>query len=367
MSALHWLLAVLFLASFSSSANCRRDSNDSVSISTIALPDNIVINSRGYAIGTILYDSGFVSGSDNRVTIERCVQNYYVGFLYLSAPQTGSTLGGNVYPTNLDGIGVRVYTLNQAGPFDDARAVDNAWLVGDGALLTSSHTLNNSSYRLQLVATKLNIASGTLTLPSPLARVDFRESKSMSGDGDIASELVVSASQVAINAMGCTADVASLNFAMGDINMTQFDSNRRVGGVTQTMNLACEPGTEVTMTVQAAQLTEGGNADNTLIALSQDGSSSVASGIGVQLNLRLTSGKYDSKEEGLPLNTAIPLLTSSRVTNVEQGYTRFADASNPGGAAESELLTFTADYIKMQDAVTPGQANAVGVLSFIYN
>lgn len=58
------------------------------------------------------------------------------------------------------------------------------------------------------------------------------------GDGDVASELVVSASQVAINAMGCTADVASLNFAMGDINMTQFDSNRRVGGVTQTMNLA---------------------------------------------------------------------------------------------------------------------------------
>ena len=367
MPAIHWFLVVLFLASFSTHANCQRKSKDSVSVSTIALPDNIVISSKDYAIGSILYDSGFISGSDNSVTIEQCAHNYYVGFMYLSAPQTGSSVGGNVYPTNLDGIGVKVYTLNQAGPFDNSRPIDNSWQLGDGSLLTSSHTLNNSSYRLQLIATKVNIASGTLILPSPLARVDFRESKSMNGSGDVASQLVVSASQINIKAMGCTADVASLNFAMGDINISQFDSTRRVGGVDQTVSLACEPGTEVSLNVQAPPLTRGGNSYNTIMALSQEGADNVASGVGVQLNLRLASGKYDSKGDGLPLNKLIPLLTSSRITNAEQGYTRFGDSSNLGGASANEILTFTADYIRVEETITPGQANAVGVLTLKYN
>lgn len=367
MRLVYVLGSILFLLSFSSFASCKRDSNDSVSVSTIALPDNIVINSSGYAAGTILYDSGYVGGSDNKVTIGHCSNRYYVGFLYLSSPQTGVSIGDRVYPTGLDGIGVRVYTLNQAGPYDDERAIDNSWQNGDANFLASSHTLNNSSYRLQLVATGGKISSGTLRLPSPLARVDFRESKSPSGDGDIASRLTVSSSQINVKATGCTSNVVALNFAMSDINMTRFDASPRVGGVTREVNLTCEPGTNVSLTLQAPAVSGGDNQNNTLIALSQEGESTVADGVGVQLNLRLASGKYDSGQSGLPLNTPIPILSSQRVSNSSRGYTAFSDLSNPGGAAAGETLTFTADYYKNKSTITPGKANAAGAMTLTYN
>ncbi|WP_368542615.1 type 1 fimbrial protein [Enterobacter soli] len=367
MQFIYLTAAILFMLSFSSRADCNRDRNDSVSVSTISLPDHILINSGSYAKGTVLYDSGFVAGSDNSVTIKDCYQTYYVGFIYLSAPQTGSTLGDNIYPTSLEGVGVRVYALNQAGPYDGARAIDNSWQVGDGGILYSSHTLNNSSYKLQLVATGGAISSGALTLPSPLARVDFRENKTMTSSGDIASSLSVSSSQVNVRAMGCIADRASLNFDMSDINVARFDAASRVGGVTQSLNLACEPGTNVALTVQAPPVADGDNQNNTLIALSQDGASGAADGVGVQLNLRLASGSYDSGQNGLPLNAPLAILSSQRVVNGSEGYTAFSDAGNPGGAQASETLTFTADYYKNKATVTPGRANAAGTLTFIYN
>ncbi len=359
--------SILLLLSFSSHAVCQRGSNDGVSVSTITLPDNILINSGSYAAGTVLYDSGYVGGSDSKVTINQCLNHYYVGFLYLSAPQTGASVGDRVYPTCLDGIGVRVYALNQAGPYDGERAIDNSWQNGDGNLLISGHTLNNSSYRLQLVATGGKIGSGTLTLPSPLARVDFRESKSMSGEGDIASRLTVSSSQINVKATGCNADVVALNFAMSDINVTRFDAGPRVGGVTRTVNLTCEPGTNVSLTLQAPAVTDGDNQNNTLIALSRDGESTVADGVGVQLNLRLASGEYDSGKNGLPLNTPIAILTSQRVTNSSRGYTALSDPTHPGGASAGETLIFTADYYKNKATIAPGTANAAGTMTFTYN
>ena len=367
MQFIYLLGTVLFLLSFSSHADCTRDKNDGVSVSTISLPDHILINSGSYTRGTILYDSGFIAGSDGKVTIKDCYQNYYVGFIYLSAPQTGSMIEENIYPTNLEGVGVRVYTLNQAGPYDSSRAIDNSWQAGDGGMLYSSHTLNNSSYQLQLVATGGAIRSGTLTLPSPLARVDFRENKTMTSSGDVASSLSVSGSQVDVKAMGCIADRAALNFDMSDINVTRFNTASRVGGVTQALTLSCEPGTNVAVTVQAPSVTDGDNQNNTLIALSESGASGVAQGVGVQLNLRLASGRYDSGQNGLPLNTPVAILTSQRVTHGSEGYTAFSDPGEPGGALASETLTFTADYYKTQSTVTPGKANAAGTLNFIYN
>ncbi len=148
-------------------------------------------------------------------------------------------------------------------------------------------------------------------LPSPLARVDFRERESESSNGDIASQLNVSSTSVDVKAMGCTADTASLNFVMGNIDAAAFDNSVQVGEAQKTVTLSCEPGTNVTLEVQAPAASCD-TANNTVIALSDSGAPDVATGIGVQLNLKLASGGYDSGKTGLPMNTPIPLLTSRR-------------------------------------------------------
>ncbi|EPO1790488.1 type 1 fimbrial protein [Cronobacter turicensis] len=362
--ALVFLLFVSLLSTATHAA-CERRRADDISVSSVHLPEHILVESGNYAQNTVLYDSGYISGSDDEVEIHNCNQGYYVGFLYLNAPQTGSTLGMHIYPTNLEGVGVRVFTLNQAGPYDDETTIDNDWRRGDGSLFGNNHTLRGSAYRLQLVATGGRIGSGRLTLPSPLARVDFRERESESSNGDIASQLNVSSTAVDVKAMGCSADTASLNFIMGNIDAAAFDNSVQVGEAQKAVTLSCEPGTNVTLELQAAAAR--GVDNNTVIALSDAGSPNVAAGVGVQLNLKLASGGYDSGKNGLPLATPIPLLTSQRTVNVDQRYSYFTDPSNPGGAGASETLLFTANYYKTGTEVTPGIANAAGTLTLSYN
>jgi type 1 fimbria pilin len=63
------------------------------------------------------------------------------------------------------------------------------------------------------------------------------------------------------------------------------------------MSLSCEPGTNVSMRVAAAEAS-GNNPDNTVMALTAE--ENVATGVGVQLNLN---------GEALPLNTDISLVS----------------------------------------------------------
>ncbi|ELY2782583.1 type 1 fimbrial protein [Cronobacter turicensis] len=360
------LLFFFSLLSTTTHAACERRRGDEISISSVHLPEHILVESGGYAQNTVLYDSGYVSGSNDEVEIRNCNQGYYVGFLFLNAPQTSASFGDHIYPTNLDGIGVRVFTLNQAGPYDDETTIDNDWRRGDGSLFGNNHTLRGSAYRLQLVATGGKIGSGSLMLPSPLARVDFRERESESSNGDIASQLNVSSTSVDVKAMGCTADTASLNFVMGNIDAAAFDNSVQVGEAQKTVTLSCEPGTNVTLEVQAPAASCD-TANNTVIALSDSGAPDVATGIGVQLNLKLASGGYDSGKTGLPMNTPIPLLTSRRSVDAALGYSYFTDPAHPGGAGASETLLFTANYYKTGAGVMPGKANAAGTLTLSYN
>ena len=91
---------------------------------------------------------------------------------------------------------------------------------------------------------------------------------------------------VTIKAMGCNADVSSINFAFGSIKMAEFDSTTKIAAPdTQTVTLSCESGTNVSLSLNATPAA-GNNANNTVIALTGEGSADVASGIGVQLGLQ---------------------------------------------------------------------------------
>ncbi|MCS3601617.1 type 1 fimbria pilin [Buttiauxella sp. BIGb0471] len=351
-----FILAV-FIIPHESFAACKRGggifADKSISTTTISLPKDLVIESRDYNAGEVLYTSGVKDGSNDDLTITGCSSRYMVGFFYNHSPQVEATAYQGVMPTNIQGLGVQVMAYNQAGPYDGEMIIDNSWHDGDGS--RGDHTLRSSSYMISLVATGGPISSGTLTFGSPVAQVDFRESASHSDDGDVASNLSLSNANVVVKAMGCSADVSAISFPFGKINLDQFNGQTKVGSVpTQDVNLSCEPGTNVSLSVTAVESKED-EANHTVIALTGAGNEGVASGVGVQLGLK-TSG-YDSGSNGLALNTSIPLITSNR-----DGGTVIS-----GGASGQEKLTFSAIYYKTAAVVKPGTANATATLTLTYN
>ncbi|WP_336219653.1 type 1 fimbrial protein [Citrobacter amalonaticus] len=352
-----FLLASLFFFSHLSLADCQRGTglfdDKSISTSYISLPGNIVVENSDYSAGTVLYSSGWVAGSNDDLTMSGCGRSYVVGYFYLNTPQVEAPGGTQLMPTNLSGIGVRVTAMNQAGPNDSPTPVDNDWHAGSGT--RDDHTLRNSQYMVELVATGGPISAGTLSFGSPLAQVDFREDPSHSAAGDIASNVVLNNTQVVIKAMGCNADTSSLRFNFDTINVTEFDTQNVIRAPEdQTVNLTCEVGTNVSLSVAAAEAS-GDNANHTVIALTGAGSEGVATGLGVQLGLKART--YDSGTQGLPLNQLLTIISSQRNGNL---YTS-------GGAQAQEPLTFSASYYKTAGTVIAGTANATATLTLTYN
>lgn len=382
MSKYLYVVALLLgLAPFFSHADCNRK-EDSEAKTIIPLPQQLLVSSKSYAPNEILYDSGYISGGT--VTIQDCRDTYYVGFHYGGALTNASPLQDNIYPitnsngSTVTGIGIRVYTMNQAGPYDDPRPIDNTWQSHDAGN-RSDHTLGSSAYRVQLIATGGPITSGTFNVPNPLARVDYRETESINGsDGDVASSLSLSNTTIQVSAMGCSANTANLTFAMGSVEVSAFDTSDYVySGEPQTVSLACEPGTQVALTLSGTTVPD----DTSTIALSDDGSGTVATGIGVQIERLLPRGGFYTL---LQVGQKVTVFGSARndtgswPSGTETDGTTpfagdkgsmgsFADPTNPGGASASETLTFRANYHKTGSTVTPGTANATGVITLQYN
>lgn len=374
---LYYLVLLLGTVPLLSHAACNRDNGDDVTVTTIPLPSKLLVSAKNYTFGEVLYDSGYISGTDGDVTIKNCSRDYYVGFHYNPTHlASASPVGDNIYPTTIPGIGIKTYTLNQAGPYDYERAVDNSWQSGDGE---SSHTLAGSAYRVQLIATGGTIPGGNLALESgKLATVEFREGQSSSDNGDNASEVYLSNTQIEVYAMGCSASVSSLLFNMGDVDTSAFDNLKMVEGPEQDVGLSCQPGTNVTMTINGP-LAEGDNDNGSVIALDQSESGTTATGVGVVISAyqpALRSFTYWA------IGQEVQAFNSSRVKAASQGSglaadgtaladigsaTTYSDPANAGGAGESETLRFKAWYYKTSDVVTPGQANATGTITLKYN
>ncbi|MCE0798788.1 type 1 fimbrial protein [Buttiauxella sp. A2-C1_F] len=354
--------AVIFLmcgtfVSHNCYATCTRNgglfADNSISRSMVSLPEEIVIESRQYVSGEVLYTSGVHEGNNPQLTIANCGSGYKVGFFYNNSPQVEGATYSDVMPTNIEGIGVQVLVYNQAGPYDGQMTVDNSWRDGSGS--RGDHTLRGSSYMIWLVATGAPISAGTLTFGSPVAQVEFRESASRSAAGVVASDLALSNADVIIKAVGCSADVSAISFPFGKVDLGQFDGQTKVGSVpTQDVNLSCEPGTNVSLSVTAAESKED-DVNHTVIALTGAGDEGVASGVGVQLGLK--TSQYNSGSNGLQLNTPISLITS----------TRSSGKVTAGGATAQEKLTFSAVYYKTAAVVKPGKANATATLTLTYN
>jgi type 1 fimbria pilin len=351
------LFILMLLSSHNSFAACARGgglfADKSISTSTVALPANIVVESRNYDLGEVIYDSGWINGSNSSLTMSGCGKGYVLGYFYVPSPQVNSPEGTTIVATNITGLGVRVTAKQQSSQYDNPYEIDNSWKPGDGK--TSDHTLKNSQYKIELVSLGGQISSGQLSFGSPIAQIDFRESASHSANGDVATNLALSNANVVMKAMGCTADVSTISFPFGYVTLPEFDGKTKAGSApTQDVNLSCEPGSNVSASITATEAS-GDNANHTVIALTGAGTDGVATGVGVQLGLKASG--YDSGNNGLPLNQSVPLITSSRNNQVLVS----------GGASAQEKLTLSATYYKTAATITPGSANASATLTLTYN
>ncbi|HIF6300657.1 TPA: type 1 fimbrial protein [Klebsiella michiganensis] len=335
---------------------------------TIAnLPPRILLNADNYTAGTILYDSGKITGP--QTSMNNCNGSIYAQFKWEST-MVGSQTSDHIYTTSVPGIGIRIKVwLNVTGQIDGYSTQikpdysehyigDADYLLGQGSFFNYyNHSNYNPAYQLQLIATGGAIASGSaLTLGNPTSTVSIKD-----GDGTMAASSlrVTGTTQIQLVPMGCNVSSTTLNFPMGTVKTSEFNLSSKVGSAQQALTLTCEPGTNVMMRVNATEA-EGANPERSVMALT--GGENAATGVGVQLNINGAP---------LSLNTDYTLFKSNRTTitntSAEAGYSIFTNPESPGGASGSDTLYFSTSYYKTGAEVTPGEANASGTITFIYN
>jgi type 1 fimbria pilin len=272
---------------------------------------------RDVAVGTVLFSrNATLTGS----YLTGCTNPLMLGFSMRYLNATPSTYGNHVYNTNVNGIGVRFssgnYFENPTNTFSyTAQASYVEWWGG----------------KIELIVTG-PVASGSLT-PGVLGVVMLQDSDGVYRDG-----LTTTLLDGTINVLACSITTPQLTFPIGDISAATFGST--VGTTpagaqnTQNLGLNCDPGANVNVSLSGIQNPDV--ATTSVLALTGQGNTGTAKGVGVQLLYNGTP---------ITLNTRLPL-------NVATGG--------------QQAFPLTARYYQTQTTVEPGTANASATLNLTY-
>jgi type 1 fimbria pilin len=272
---------------------------------------------RDVAVGTVLFSrNATLTGS----YLTGCTNPLMLGFSMRYLNATPSTYGNHVYNTNVNGIGVRFssgnYFENPTNTFSyTAQASYVEWWGG----------------KIELIVTG-PVASGSLT-PGVLGVVMLQDSDGVYRDG-----LTTTLLDGTINVLACSITTPQLTFPIGDISAATFGST--VGTTpagaqnTQNLGLNCDPGANVNVSLSGIQNPDV--ATTSVLALTGQGNTGTAKGVGVQL---LYNGTPITLNTRLPLNVAM------------------------GG---QQAFPLTARYYQTQATVEPGTANASATLNLTY-
>lgn len=195
-----------------------------------------------------------------------------------SSPVSGYT---DVYPTNIDGLGVRYnFALNTGTPsfcpinFDDG--------INNSCRQYTCHIYSDQSVGLSLgssvqyVVYKNNLKMGAITIPAVTASYSLNNevgewSLPMVHSGQTSQQLKV---------LSCNVPKSSLALYIGSFNINQFRGKGNTAAWKDfTIPLNCTAGTRIKVTVTANM----NDATNGIIQQSNTGQPGAASGIGVQL------------------------------------------------------------------------------------
>lgn len=272
---------------------------------------------RDAPVGTVVF-SGAASNTGSYLT--GCSNPLMLGFSMRYNNATLSSYGNHVYNTNISGMGIRFssnnYFENPANTFSyNAQTSYVDWYGG----------------KIELVVTG-PVSSGALT-PGVIGVVTLQESDGVYRDG-----LTTQLTSGTINALACSITTPQLTFPIGDISASAFGT--AIGTTptgaqnTQNLGLTCTPGTNISVSLGGIQNPDSSN--TSIMALTGQGMTGTAKGVGVQL-----------------LYNGTPLVLNSRLLLKQSS----------GGL---ETLPLTARYYQTLTSVESGAANASATLNLTY-
>ena len=231
-----------------------------------------------------------------------------------------SSYGNHVYATNINGIGIR---LSSGNYFENP---DNTFTYN-----AQSSYVEWWGGKVELVVTG-PVSSGPLTT-GVIGVVTLQGSDGVFRDG-----LTVQLTGGTINALACSVQSSQLTFPIGDIPASVFGTviGTTPSGAqnTQNLGLSCSAGTNINISLSGIQNPDSAN--TSVMALTGQGSTGTAKGVGVQL-----------------LYNGSPLVMNSRLLLKQSS----------GG---QETLPLTARYYQTLTTVEPGSANASATLNLTY-
>lgn len=272
---------------------------------------------RDAPVGTVIF-SGAATTTGSYLT--GCTNPLMLGFSMRYNNATLSNYGNHVYNTNISGIGIRfssnAYFENPSNTFSyNAQTSYVDWYGG----------------RIELVVTG-PVSSGALA-PGVIGVVTIQGSDGVYRDG-----LPTQLTSGTINSLACTINTPQMTFAIGDVPASAFN-----GGVgttpagaqnTQNLGLNCSAGANINVSLSGIQYPDSAN--TSVMALTGQGNTGTAKGVGVQL-----------------LYNGAPLVMNSRLLLKQS-------------AGGQETLPLTARYYQTLTNVESGSANASATLNLTY-
>lgn len=283
----------------------------------VHLPEVLV--QRDTPVGAILAEYTTTSAATTVATCQRTsVKNTVSATIGLNSPSSIP----NVYNTNLPGIGVSVFVDATRINGYLSPIISYTW-PNIGSNLSSVFRLN--SYKVSLIKT------GEV-VPGQLSAGNLAYFYANDDIGTVGAPLSLTGT---VKNVACSVKTTAVNISLGDILTSRFSGvGSTVGDRNFTLNLDCDPGTAINLTLQGNRNTDA--SDNSVLALSSTGDSQVADGVGVQI-----------------LNDDVPLKINERIS------LRTATNTN-------EMLSLKARYIQTKNSIKTGLANSSATLSISY-
>jgi len=240
----------------------------------------------------------------------------------LFAFTTPSTLGANIYDTNIAGVGIRI-TFNGANNENTPLPFDKTYPM--------SGSVPGKNITIELIKTASNIATGTLQT-GELAQQNFYYDPSNKFTGWVLSLTGTNR----VQQVACSVSNKVINVPMGDVKNIDFKgSGTTTGEKSFAIPLSCDAGTKVNVTLEAGS---SGSYDASLGIINLDSSGqATATGIGLQI-----------------LNNSTPVTLGELIS--------IGSTASEGGFN----VPLTARYIQTGSSVTPGTANATATFTMTY-
>lgn len=233
-----------------------------------------------------------------------------------------STLGSNIYDTNVAGVGIRV--THQQGP-------STSNLLPFNTTYSIASTVPVRNLIVELIKTAPTISTGTLQTGMLAQQVYYTDpAKKVTG-----WTLNLTGNNT-VQQVACSVTNTVINVPMGEVNNIDFrGSGSSAGEKAFTIPLNCDAGTKVNVTLEAGS---SGSFDASQGIVNLDSSASVAAtGIGLQM-----------------LFNSTPVVLGEMLS--------IGTATSQGNFS----IPLTARYIQIGSEITPGTANATATFTMTY-